>query len=432
MNNVRQLVISALISVELQSGYSNLTLDNLLKKEALSSQDKAFVSRLFYGVIERLITLDYYISKLSSKPVKKLSPLVKNCIRIGIYQLEYMDKIPTSAAVNESVKIIKNSKESYASGFVNAILRSFIRNKPKLPEDSSEFAKSVSYSCPGWFIEELTAYLGAESADEFLKNSLTPPPMFLRVNNTVTTVTKVINCLKTIGIISEQTDVENCIKVNSLLGIENTAAFKNGWFHIQDISSQLCITALAPQSGDRVLDICAAPGGKTCTAAELMENKGEIVSCDLYSHRVKLIENNSQRLNLSIVNATVNDALKINKTWGKFNRIICDVPCSGFGVIRRKPEIKYKSPYDLTNLADLQYNILEISSGYLEQGGTIVYSTCTLRRCENEDVVLKFLNNHPDFYLDNPFPKFDCGCGSRLTNSNCGGDGFFFAVLKRK
>ena len=429
--NVRKILVNALVDLEKSEGFSNLLLDSLLKKEKLTDQDKAFASRLFYGVIERKITIDFYISKLTQKPLKKLSPIVLNSLRIAIYQLEYMDKIPENAAVNESVAIVKSSKEKYAAGLTNAVLRNFIRNKPQLPNDNSIYSMSVRYSCPGWFIEELMSYIGKENTIGFLENSLNPAPLFLKTNNTVTTNDKLIEALECQNLTARD-HKNNCIEISSSGALEKLKEFKEGHFHIQDRSSQLCVAALDPRPKDRVLDICSAPGGKSCSAAELMNNSGEVISCDLYEHRVKLIKSNAERLGLNIVKPMVNDALVYNDKLGKFNKVLCDVPCSGFGVIRRKPEIKYKSKSDLTNLPELQYNILDVASKYLDLSGSLVYSTCTLRYEENEAVVIRFLEEHPEFTVCEFYSEFFGGAGHILTPDNCGGDGFFFAVLKRK
>ena len=431
MANVRKIVVDALVKIERTQGYSNLMLDSILKSVELPEQDRGFASRLLYGIIERKLTLDFYIAKLTSKPLKKLSPLVLNCLRIGIYQLEYMDKIPANAAVNESVAIVKASKERYASGFVNAVLRGFIRNKPILPNDSSFYALSVRYSCPTWFIEELSNYLGKEQTISFLDDSLQLAPVFARVNNTLITTETLLNSFNSTGV--EATEVsDDCIRLHKIGAIERVESFKLGYFHVQDLSSQLCVKALDPQPNDRVLDVCSAPGGKSCTAAELMNNCGEIVSCDLYDQRTRLVKSNSERLKLDIIKPMVNDATVYNEKLGKFNKILCDVPCSGFGVIRRKPEIKYKLNSDLTNLPQLQYNILDTVSKYLESGGLLVYSTCTLRKDENEAVVKRFLETHSDFSVCESYPDFFNGYGHILTPLNSGGDGFFFSVLKRK
>jgi len=431
MANVRKIVVDALVKIEKAQGYSNLTLDSILKSVELSEQDRGFASRLLYGVIERKLTLDFYIAKLTAKPLKKLSSLVLNCLRIGIYQLEYMDKIPVNAAVNESVGIVKGSKEKYVAGFVNAVLRNFVRNKPQLPQDNSLYALSVRCSCPTWFIEELSGYLGKEECIAFLESSLQAPPMYLRVNNTLTSADELASNLEKseIAVIKRG---EECLQIQGIKALDKLDSFKDGHFHIQDVSSQLCVKSLDPKPLDQVLDICSAPGGKTCTAAELMNNSGKIVSCDLYEHRVGLIKSNAERLRLTIVDPMVNDATKYNEHIGKFNKVLCDVPCSGFGVIRRKPEIKYKPYSDLTNLPELQYNILDIASRYLESGGTLVYSTCTLRREENDDVVLRFLKSHTDFKACEFYSDFFNGHGHILTPQNCGGDGFYFSVLKRK
>ena len=426
--NVRKIVLDALLKTERSGGYSNLTLDSALKNDELGSQDKRFASALFYGVIERKLTLDWILGKYSSKKLSKLSPLVLTALRMGLYQIMYMEKVPDTAAVNESVNLIKASKEKYASGFVNAILRSYLREPQKLPEGNDINDLSVRYSCPEWLVSELTEYLGESSAQKMLEVALEPSYTYIRVNNAVKSA-DINKELEKEGISVFKTDLDECLRIEKFGAIESVDPYKKGLFHIQDMASQLCLNDFSPRRGERLLDVCSAPGGKTFTAAELMENEGEIIACDLHPHRVKLVKNGAERLGLSIISAKENDASKFNESFGIFDKIICDVPCSGFGDIGRKPEIKYKDPNDLTNLPNVQYNILNVSSKYLKRGGTLLYSTCTLRRAENEAVVEKFLENNDDF---EPVASPNGEEYVRLIPGEKRCDGFFYAILRRK
>ncbi len=426
--NVRKIVFDALLKTELSGGYSNLTLDSALKNNELSSQDKRFGSALFYGVIERKLTLDWLLEKYSSKKLSKLSPLVLVALRMGLYQIVYMEKVPDMAAVNESVKLIKASKEKYASGFVNAILRSYLREPQQLPEGKDIKSISIRYSCPEWLVSELTEYLGESSAQKMLEESLEAADTYIRINNTAD-ISDINKELEKEGISVFETELDGCLRIEKFGAIEDISLYKKGLFHVQDMASQLCLNDFAPRKGERLLDVCSAPGGKTFTAAELMENTGEIIACDLHPHRVKLIENGAERLCLSIISPLVNDASKFNESFGEFDKIICDVPCSGFGDIGRKPEIKYKNPDDLTNLPNVQYNILRISADYLKSGGKLLYSTCTLRRAENEAVVERFLENNDEFEL---VASLGGEKYIHLIPGEKRCDGFFYAILRRK
>lgn len=421
MLNVREAVVKALTKIEHDGGYSNLALNSFLKENEFSAEDSAFASRLIYGVVERKITLDYYIEKSSSRPLEKVSAFLLNNLRVAIYQICFMDKVPESAAVNEAVNITKRSKDKYAAGFVNAVLRAFLRNKPELPQGDTDYALSVRYSCAKWYIHELKLYIGKVNVEKFLDDSLQPPPTYIRVNTNKTTTSELI---KKLDSIANETAQKDALKLSTKGAITKLDSFNNGLFHVQDLASQIAISSLEIKEDDSVLDICAAPGGKSCTAAQYALN-GKVVSCDLYPSRVQLIDDNFRRLGIDNATATQNDALVFNESLGVFNKIICDVPCSGFGVIRRKPEIKYKELDELTNLPQVQYNILKISAMYLKKGGSLLYSTCTLRAAENEEIVDKFLKDNDDFFL------LESGC-RRLLPATDGSDGFFFAVICRK
>ncbi|MDD4699719.1 MAG: 16S rRNA (cytosine(967)-C(5))-methyltransferase RsmB, partial [Oscillospiraceae bacterium] len=422
MINARKLAVDALQKVNENGGFSNIVLGSILSIEDIDKKDISFISSLVYGVLERKITLDYIIEKQTKRKINKLHPYVVEVLRIGIYQLLYMDKVPASAAVNESVKLIKKSKQSFTSGFVNAVLRGVIRNKSDLiPKDNTVNSLSIRYSCPQWLVQELFSDYGDTNTEEFLKDSLSVPPIYVRVNNLKITVEELKRNLEQTGIIVHNcNDFSNTLYLEKTGNIEYNNFYKNGYFHVQDLSSQLCVKALDVHEGDRVLDICSAPGGKSFTSAEIMKNAGEIVACDLYDHRVKLIQDGANRLGISIIIAKVSDATKFDKTLGLFDRVLCDAPCSGFGVIRRKPEIKYKTKSEIDNLPEIQFEILQNASKYLKKDGQLVYSTCTLRKCENDDVVDRFIYENPEFVLlkkTTLFPHINKG------------DGFFISVL---
>lgn len=421
MVGARELAALALFRVNQDSAYSNIALNELLNKYALEQNEKALATKLFYGVLDTKITLDYIIKKLTGKPVSKIKPYTLEAIRIGLYQLIFTDNIPSSAAVNESVKLVKKSKEAFNSGFCNAVLREYLRNPVALPTDNSVFALSVRYSCPQWIITELIEDYDIDTVIDFLEQSILPPPITIRVNtlkNTAEELSETLNLsLKENEIISK-----NTILLKSGFNVSDFEPYKKGLFFVQDLSSQSCAELLNPQKNDRVLDMCAAPGGKSFSMALLMGNKGEIVSCDIHSHRADLIKKGAERLGINIINPAVQDATKFNNSLGVFDKILCDVPCSGFGIIRRKPEIKYKKTENFEELENIQYEILLNAVNYLKDNGIIVYSTCTVRKNENEKIVNKFLENHKDFKLISM---------ETILPSAKGGDGFFKAKLAR-
>lgn len=431
----RTAVAELLVKVS-KNAYSNLALDGLLAKSDYSRQEKKFISRLFYGVTERMMTLDYIISLYSSKPLQKLDPVVLVILRMGLYQLMYMDSVPDNAAVNESVNLAKKMGKTSASTFVNAILRNFVRSGRKFELPENEISRmSVEYSCPEKLAERLVKLHGREKTEAFLKAALEPHKMYLRVNTTLITAGELVNKFKESGIDSHVCIYDaDCIEIEELVSIENNKLFKEGYFHVQDLSSQLCSRALGAKEGEAILDLCAAPGGKTFTIAENTGDNCTLYSCDLHSKRVELIRKGAERLKLKSIEPLQNDAKVFNDKFPEFDKILCDVPCSGFGVIRSKPEIKYTSLKDVERLPEIQYAILETASRYLKIGGELVYSTCTVLKEENDDVVEKFLREHSDFEkvsfleeLGEPFgnykavimaEKFDC-------------EGFFISKIRR-
>ncbi len=433
MYNARKIVFDALMKIERDSAFSNLTLDSFLNKYEMNARDKGFVSALFYGTIERRITLDYNLSLYLEKPLNKLKTEAIIILRLGAYQLLFMDKVPSSAAVNESVKLSKKHC-SYASGIINAVLRKIARIGLCLPEkEGTAYYLSIKYSCEKWLCQKWIKEYGYENAEGVLSASTGTPDIFIRVNTTLISSLDLIDALKSEGVECEKTYIENALKI-TLNGkdIEKLTAYKNGYFHVQDLASQICAKALDPKPGDTVFDLCSAPGGKAYTTAEYMQNEGTLLCFDKYENRVELINSGARRLGLNIIKGTVSDALIYNEELGKADRVLCDVPCSGIGIIRRKPEIKYKSEEELRGLPEIQYSILQNGAKYVRKNGRLVYSTCALSKAENEDVCEKFLSHNADFVAVKPVSEISDDLFLTLMPHKNMSDGFFIACFERK
>lgn len=432
--NTRAIVLKLLKKIEIDKSYSNIILDKVLTESNLSVQEKKFVSALFYGVIERKITLDAVINKLSKVKTNKLDTDVLIILRMGIYQLLYMDSVPDSAAVNESVKLAKKCKNPALSGFVNGVLRSFIRSQKELPKGKNDIEElSIMYSCPQWLISKLDREYGREACVSMLKASIGKAPVTVRFNTLRMNENDIVSVLESDDFVVEKTQIECCYRISGGVAVENSKAYKLGLIYVQDISSQLASLSLDAQENETILDLCSAPGGKTFTTAIKMNNTGKVFAYDLHENRVKLINDGASRLGLNNVFAKQNDACVYNEQMPMADRILCDVPCSGLGVIRRKPEIKHKNPDEFKALPEIQYKILETSAKYLKSGGILVYSTCTLSKAENEDVVEKFLKEHPDFIgvsVNKNYKELSDNCATILPDY-FKSDGFFIAKFKR-
>lgn len=437
MADARLTAVKLLLKMESSASYSNILLDSALSEQGLSEREKAFAAALFYGVTERRLTLDYIIEQNSRIPFRKLEKEAVAVLRAGFYQLLYMPSVPESAAVNESVKLCRKLKAFGAEGFVNGMLRSFIRNGKQISFEGLDEVKTLSlkYSCPEWIAAKWLREYGEENAIKAMEASLGAPPLYARVNSTKVTDDELVNLLKKEGVKAERNPrLNGCIRLEKAGEIEQLDAFKAGLFHIQDVSSQLCCLTLRPIVNETVIDICAAPGGKTFTLAELMGNNGRVLSLDLYDGRVNLIAEGAKRLGLRIVEAKQNNAVKFSEELPQADRVLCDVPCSGLGVIRRKPEIKYKSEEEFEELPRLQRAILEVSSRYVREGGTLVYSTCTLSRAENDEVARDFAENHPEFspiVQTIPYEGAENNSMRTFFPEKDGGDGFFTAAFRR-
>ena len=433
----RQIAFEILLKIEKDKAYSNLAIDSAVKAFCPDSTDCAFISRLVYGVTERKITLDYIISGCLSQPISKLKKEVLVILRLGTYQLVFSDKIPASAAVNESVKLAKNNKCGFATGLVNAVLRKVANDGFTIPEDTDNVKRiSVLYSAPEELVKFLSYHYGESNAEEFLKAALQPKKIMIRVNTVKTTPEELKFLLEKEGVGVSETSVPNAFQINVNKAVYELESYKKGLFHVEDISSQLCIEALAPFENCTMIDVCAAPGGKSFTAAEYMNNKGVLYSCDIYESRTDLIKEGAERLGLDCIKPFVNDASQFNENFPKADRVLCDVPCSGMGIISKKPEIKYKKLDDIKELLPIQRKILETASKYVKNGGRLVYSTCSVNPNENRKICDAFLKEHPEFTSVKALPHIERTVdeGDYLTlmmhKNNC--DGFFIAVFDRK
>lgn len=400
--NPRKAAVQALVQFHREKAYSNIAVDNLLKNTDMPLQDQALFSRLFYGVIERRLTIEYVLSNCSTTPLKKMHPLVADILRVGAYQLLFMDKIPPSAAVNEAVKCTKTMKQERASGFVNGVLRGVERNKARLMENlpAGEEGEEIRFSCPRELIALWKTSYGEETAFALLEEINRVPDTVIRVNTLKTSWENLEERLKIAGI-NYQTfsGLEDCFRLNCASFLKKLESGANNWYYHQDAASQFACAAFGAQPGERVADVCAAPGGKSFTTAQRMENRGRILACDIYPAKCDAMEQRAAGLGINILETAVRDASAPcpKPLEEAFDRVMCDVPCSGLGVIRRKPEIRYKPLEGFSDLPALQYAILEQSARMVRPGGVLQYSTCTLNPAENEAVAQRFLEKHPEF-----------------------------------
>ena len=437
--NAREAAYTALLKYENNASYSNIELDGTIKKYNLTGVERSFFTALFYGVIERSITLDYYISKLSERPVDEIDTNVLIILRMGLYQLVYMDKVPESAAVNESANLARRFwAKKNSENFINAVLRGFIREKDKIamPDAKKNFIKylSVKYSMPEWLCRLFAKGYGKTKAENIFEAMNRVPPMTLRANTLICSREELASELAAAGIESIPTkSAPHGLRLRGSTPYEKLLPFE-GKFFVQDEASQICAEALGAEKGERVLDACACPGGKSFAIALRMENEGTLLSCDLHKNKLSLIERGAEGLGITIIETRERNAAKPDEECGEFDRILCDVPCSGLGVIAKKPDIRRKKEEDIERLPEIQAQILRESAKHLKRGGTLVYSTCTLNPKENKEVVEAFLAENKDFALV-PFKigALEASEGMKeLFPHIHKTDGFFIAKLTRK
>lgn len=438
--NARKLAYTALLRMGKEKSYSNLALDALLKAERAEGRERQQAAGLFYGVLERKLTLDYLIEKYTRKKIAALDGEVVTALELGLYQLLYLDGIPESAAVNESVELIKKSRKKSAAGFVNGVLRSFLRDGRKIvfPKGDPLMRASIAYAMPLPVLQRWEKDYSRETALELAKACLGRPPLHARVNTLRCTLEEAVAALAEEGVrASAHPVLAGCLELSDTGSISELRAFREGMVSIQDAASQLCAWAVGAGSGERVYDLCAAPGSKSFTMAQLMEDRGVIRAFDLHPARVSLIDQGAARLGIRCIQAEPGDAARYRPELGQADRVLCDVPCSGLGIIRRKPEIRYKSPEELDALPPVQLAILENGARYVRPGGTLVYSTCSLSRGENDSVAGRFLERHPEFEPENFPAAVETVLGGKcwkktLMPMEGGFDGFFIARFRKK
>ena len=408
IDKTREIALKILYKIDKEDAYSNIELNEQIKqnRKNLTEKDIGLISEIAYGVTTWKLTLDEIIKKYSKIKIKKISPWILNILRMGIYQIIFLDKIPKSAAVNESVNLAKRYGHVSSSNFVNAILRKIEKNDYeeffKIEDDIERISKTTSM--PKWIVEELMKNNEIKKVEEICKNSNIKPKIIIRVNSLKINKQELIKKLKEKGIECNepQEKVDDFLILEKIKNIENIDEFKKGYFTIQDISAGQTARILNPQPGELVLDACSAPGGKTTYMAELMKNKGKIEAWDIHEHRTKLVEKNAQRLGIDIIETKVKDASLYDESLKeKFNKILLDVPCLGIGVIKRKPDIKWqRKPEDIEKITEIQKKILNNCSKYLKKDGAMVYSTCSILKEENQDVVDEFLKENSGFYIE--------------------------------
>lgn len=409
MKSARQAAFEALLKIQKEGAYSNLVVDAKLKEnEHFDERDKAFFSNLVYGTLDRLILIDYNLSMYLNQPVRKLKPELHTILRLGTYQLLFLDKVPSRAAVNESVNLAKVNKSAFAASLVNAVLRRVADNGLRLPEGSENDPDylAIKYSCPEWLISMWIEAYGFDNAIALAEKALEAAPVVVKVNTLKTTVDDLIWKLAEEGVVAEKsTKFHDSLVLNNTGAVEELLAYQEGLFHAQDFASQICCKALDAKPGETVFDLCSAPGGKTFTIAQSMQNTGCVRAFDIYQSRVELIKNGAKRLGLDNVYTYLSDATIFNENYGMADRVLCDVPCSGLGIIRRKPEIRFKKSAEIDNLPEIQYSILCNATKYLKDGGRLVYSTCTLNPKENDEICNRFLEEHPEFEAVKVLPE---------------------------
>lgn len=429
LQGAREIALELLLKAEKSKQFSNIALDKALQKSELSSADRRLVSALFYGVIERRITLDHRLASLSSRPLSDVDTHTLTVLRLGLYQLIFMDKIPKHAAINESVSLCPRR----TSGFVNAILRAHLRTgETPLPSKNSNPIEylSVRFSVGEPLCKKILEVYGFDTAHKMLAAFCQAPPTTLRVNTLKISREELANRIDGASL----TEISpHGLRVRG--AVRELYGFCDGLFTVQDEASQICVEALDARSGMKVMDICACPGSKSFGAAMSMNNEGEIFSFDLHESKLSLILSGAERLGIDIIRIAKQDGrAPLDEHFQTADRVICDVPCSGFGVLAKKPELRYKDPDESASLPDIQLDILKNACQYVKDGGILLYSTCTVFPEENLQNVERFLKIHPEFELT-PFTvgKLNAEKGYiTLLPNEYPTDGFFIAKLTKR
>lgn len=434
MKDARRVAAEALMRQE-KNGYANLVLKSVLAHWKASAQEKALAAAIFYGTVERMATIDWILQQFLTKPLEKADAVVRAVLRSGLYQGRWMDSVPVHTAVDESVKLCKRMGKGSAAGLVNAVLRkavSYDLAAAVFPSEAERLRVMYSVSEPmaQFLLEKLP-----EDAQAFLQSSFEKPAFCVRVNTLKTSVEELQRFFEQQGIAAQEGEVKGALLLDWHGSLTECEAFRQGWFHVQGQSSQLACAALDAGEHQKVVDLCAAPGGKSALLAQKMNNTGTLFCRDVSQSRVRLIEETLQRLGITNAQVQAGDASVWDETLANADRVLCDVPCSGLGTLAKKPDVRYKSLDGLETLTQLQARILETGAGYVKPGGILVYSTCTVNPDENEYIMRDFLNRHPEFevrHFDAPEWARQMPEGVLVCPPCAQADGFFIAKLQKR
>ncbi len=442
--NPREIAAEALMEIMTEEAYNNMTLRRLLRQNgAMPRQDRAFVTEIVNGTLRNLIYIDHVLNTFSKTKTEKMKPWLLAVLRSAVYQMYFMD-VPDSAACNEAVKLAGARGYASLKGFVNGVLRTAAKKKQEIPMPEKGTAEylSVAYSHPLWLVRMWVAYYGYEETEAICAYDNQSPDVTIRVNTLKTNKADLKQMLAGAGVeVKDGLVSENALHLTKTADLSRLEAFQKGLFHVQDESSQLAVKILDPQKGESILDMCAAPGGKSFTTAETMENEGKLVSCDIYEHKIELMEEGAERLGIGMMECRVQDGAEAEEEQEWFDRVLVDAPCSGLGLMRKKPDIRLKKDgNEIDSLTGIQREILENAAGYVKKGGVLVYSTCTLCRKENEKNLEWFLKNHPEFEVEDitRFLPEDWNVETAekgyltLLPHKTGTDGFFISRMRRK
>ena len=437
--SARITALRVLVSCRSNGAWADAALKAQISRDGLSGPDAALCSRIVYGVMQHQMLLDFYIGAYCSQKPDHLQPPLLEILRIGAYQILFLDKIPDSAAVNTSVELAKLSKRGQASGLVNAVLRKISQNKeslPPIPDRDEVQHLSIRYSHPKWLTKRMVNLLGREEAERFLASNNQIAPLTIQVNPLKTTTENLMEELRQAGIeVRPQGWVPDCLELSGTGDLTALPAFREGKFLVQDPAARLVSLIAGIRPGQKVLDVCAAPGGKSLSAAFAMAGQGSIVACDLHENKLKRIQESADRLGVDIIATQAADGREFRKEWeSAFDVVLVDAPCSGLGIIRKKPDTRYKKADDLFTLPVIQSAILDNAARYVLPGGTLVYSTCTILPEENEQVTQAFLAEHTDFTLDSfelPQPVGKTDGSLTLWPQRHDTDGFYICRMTR-
>ena len=437
--SARQTALEVLVRCRTRKAWADAALGPLLRQRGLTGADAALCSRIVYGVLQNQALLDFYLAAWCSQKPEHLQPPLLDILRIGLYQILFLDKIPVSAAVNESVELAKSSGRGSAAGLVNAVLRRAARERdhlPPIPDRDPIAYLSTRYSHPRWLVKRLTALLGEET-EAFLAADNTPAPLTIQVNPLKTTAEDLTAALAAQGVTAKPHPwVPGCLELTGAGDLTALAPFRKGAFLVQDGAAALVARVAGVKPGDRVLDVCAAPGGKSFSAAFAMADRGQIIACDLHENKLKRVREGAERLGLTCLETAAADGRIFRPEWeGRFDTVLVDAPCSGLGIIRKKPDARYKTLESLFTLPVVQDAILRNAARYVRPGGTLVYSTCTILPEENQQVTEAFLAETPEFVrtpFELPEPVGKTEGEITLWPHRHGTDGFYICRMTRR